>query len=233
MTKSIFNKYVNYMKCGHSTLDEVAVFYSFPHYPRPYDEKHRKEDADSFPFIFYGEEGKERLSIGNHADSYDDVMKRNSIDAESVVLNGRGWWDAHCMVIDTAYASMNTLLTIQLSMQEDFGIDIRLWNVYNNKMQYVVPADIYRHTTITVAKRVLRIIEFFEEIVIDKTTFSDYIKEHPDAIVVAERKKQIQESSREYDLTYRCGLLRISEEEYRTTMNRLTCIKEKLISFTL
>ena len=231
--KYIFNKYRNHMKCGHSTLDEVAVYYSFPHYPRPYDERRRKEDADSFPFIVYGEEGNERIAFGDHDDSYDDVMRRNAIDAESVVLNGRGWWDAHCMVIDTVYASMNTLLTIQLSMQEDFGIDIKSWKVYNNKMQYVVPADIYRHTTLRVAKRVHRIIAFFEEIMIDKITYSDYIKVHPNAIVVAERKKQIQESCREYDLSYRCGLLKISEEEHRVTMNRLTCVKEKLISFTL
>lgn len=230
--KYIFDsKYVNKMKCGHSTLDEVAVYNSFPHYPRPYDERHRKEDADSFPFIFYGEEGNVRIAFGDHDDSYYDVMRRNSIDAESVVLNGRGWLDAHCIVIDTACASVTTLLTIQLKMQEDLGIDIRSWKVYNNKTQYVVPADIYRHTAISVAKRIHRIIAFFEKILIDKTNFSDYVKAHPNAIAAAEREKQIRESGREYDLSYRCGLLKISEEDYQETMGRLASINDKLISF--
>lgn len=193
--KNIFNKSVG-NKYGHSNLEEIAYFTSFPHGAHPYDVWHRKDDEDSFPFVFFEEHG---------------------------VLKGRGWENSRCMILDKSVIDESTLLGILLFIRDDLGIDISTWTVYNNQMKSVVVADIIRQMSKRTTKRVHRLILFLEKILVDESNFTDYVKEHH--VKPEKLKTQIQKSMKEYELSYKCGLLSESEEEY-------VDVKEKLKSLT-
>lgn len=213
MMKNIFRKSVRRLY-GGADLDGVSFNYEFRLRWRPFDVCHRKEDKDSFPFILFEDNGHERVAIGGHDDSYDDIMTANAIDAEAVVLKGRGWSDAHCMVVDKKRVSVNTLLAMQLSMRDDYGFDISTWTVYNPLAKSVVPEDIYKKTTRKLVKCIRRIIELYEKVLVDEDGFSDYLMKCSDSVGIKKMKKKIQDSVKEYELSYRCGLLSESEEEH-------------------
>lgn len=218
MMKDIFGKSVRRLY-GGADLDGVSFNYEFRLRWLPFDVCHRKEDKDSFPFILFAGNGNERVATGGHHDSYDDIMTAYAIDAEAVVLKGRGWNDAHCMVVDKKHVSVNTLLAIQLGMRDDHGIDISTWKVYNPLAKSIVPADIYRKTTKRVVKRIRR----YEKLLADEA----YINERTDSIDIMNLKEQIQESVREYELSYRCGLLNESEEEHADAKEELSSLTDK------
>lgn len=220
MMKDIFGKSVRRIH-GSANLDGVRFNYEFRLRWLPFDVCHRKEDKDSFPFILFEENGNEKVAIGGHDDSYDDIIVANAIDAKVVVLKGRGWSDAHCMVVDKKHVSVNTLLAILLSMSDDHGIDVSTWKVYNPLIKCVVPEDIYRKTTKRVVKRIRRILALYEKVLFDEAVFSDYFEKHSDSVGIKKMKKKIQDSVKEYELSYRCGLLNESEKEHADMKEKL------------
>lgn len=222
--KEIFDKSVRRLY-GGANLDRVMFNYEFRLRWFPFDVCHRKEDKDSFPFILFENNGYERIAAGGHNDSYDDIMTVNAVEAETVVLKGRGWSDAQCMVVDQKNVSMNTLLATHLSMRDDYGIDISTWNVYNPLIKSVVPEVIYRKTAKRVMRQVHRIIALHEKVLADVNVFSDCIKEHPDSIDFEKLKRQIRESLKEYKLSHKCGLLSESEAEYQDVAKKLNEIE--------
>ena len=84
MMKDIFGKSVRRLY-GGADLDGVSFNYEFRLRWHPFDVCHRKEDKDSFPFILFEHKGNERVAIGGHDDSYDDIMTANAIETERVL----------------------------------------------------------------------------------------------------------------------------------------------------
>lgn len=68
----------------------------------------------------------------------------------------------------------------------------------------------------------------YDKVVDDEVCFSDYLMKCSDSVGIKKMNKRIQESIREYELSYRCGLLNESEKEYVDIREKLHFLNKSM-----
>lgn len=206
---------------GNSSLDNIAYYRNFPHYPRPYDFHVNKDDNGLFAFVMFSQDGVMSVVTGESGCSIEALVSDNGIAEKDIILKGRGWRDVRYAYIDKRELELKNYFELESLLMQRLGVDISNWYLLGGHIEAVIPHSVYTYELKKLNKQMQRLQAFLDRLLVNKETFEDFVRNNSERFDYEQIKDRVHMYLKEYSLFMTYGKTQRPRQEDESILSNL------------